>query len=87
MHKTYWATIPSKIQHATARLGSRELNNTQFSHALTRILYRFEPDTVWKYSRASELLGALIERVARPWDGFCKTTSSALEAREAWLDG
>lgn len=54
---------PIQVQYAQARLGSREMTNTQFAQALARIPYRFEPATVWEYSRATDLLGALLERV------------------------
>lgn len=55
---------PIQVQYAKARLGSREHTNTQFSKALAQIPYRFEPGTVWEYSRATDLLGALVERVS-----------------------
>ena len=53
-----------QVQYAKARLGSREHTNTQFAQALAQIPYRFEPGTVWEYSRATDLLGALVERVS-----------------------
>ena len=55
---------PIQTQYAKARLGARTLSNTQFAQALAHIPYRFEPGTVWEYSRATDLLGALIERVS-----------------------
>ena len=55
---------PIQLQYAKARLGSREFTNTQFAQALAKIPYRFEPGTVWEYSRATDLLGALVERVS-----------------------
>jgi CubicO group peptidase (beta-lactamase class C family) len=54
---------PIQTQYAKARLGSRSLSNVEFSVALAQIPYRFEPGTVWEYSRATDLLGALIEAV------------------------
>ncbi|MDR7308026.1 serine hydrolase domain-containing protein [Rhodoferax saidenbachensis] len=54
---------PIQVQYAKARLGSREHTNAQFAQALAQIPYRFEPGTVWEYSRATDLLGALVERV------------------------
>jgi CubicO group peptidase (beta-lactamase class C family) len=54
---------PIQMQYAQARLGSRSLSNVEFSLALAKIPYRFEPGTVWEYSRATDLLGALIEVV------------------------
>lgn len=55
---------PIQTQYAKARLGSREHTNLQFAQALAQIPYRFEPGTVWEYSRATDLLGALVERVS-----------------------
>ena len=55
---------PIQVQYAKARLGSRELTNSQFAQTLAKIPYRFEPGTVWEYSRATDLLGALVERVS-----------------------
>jgi CubicO group peptidase (beta-lactamase class C family) len=54
---------PIQTQYAKARLGSRGLSNAEFSRTLAQIPYRFEPGTVWEYSRATDLLGALIETV------------------------
>lgn len=55
---------PIQLQYAKARLGSRSLSNPEFAQALAQIPYRFEPGTVWEYSRATDLLGALIEVVS-----------------------
>jgi CubicO group peptidase (beta-lactamase class C family) len=54
---------PIQTQYAKARLGSRGLSNAEFATALAQIPYRFEPGTVWEYSRATDLLGALLEAV------------------------
>lgn len=54
---------PIQTQYAKARFGSRHQSNAEFSLALAQIPYRFEPGTVWEYSRATDLLGALIEKV------------------------
>ena len=55
---------PIQTQYAKARLGARTLSNAQFSQALAQIPYRYEPGTVWEYSRATDLLGALVECVS-----------------------
>ena len=55
---------PIQLQYAKARLGSRERTNAEFAQALAAIPYRFEPGTVWEYSRATDLLGALVERIS-----------------------
>jgi CubicO group peptidase (beta-lactamase class C family) len=57
-------TEPIQKQYAQARLGSREHSNAEFSKALAAIPLMFEPGTVWEYSRATDLLGALVEAVS-----------------------
>jgi CubicO group peptidase (beta-lactamase class C family) len=55
---------PIQRQYAQARLGSREHTNAEFSKALAAIPLMFEPGTVWEYSRATDLLGTLVEAVS-----------------------
>ncbi|WP_296511005.1 serine hydrolase domain-containing protein [Rhodoferax sp.] len=50
-------------RYAQAGLGTRMLSNAGFSHALAAIPLRYEPGSIWQYSRATDLLGALLERV------------------------
>ena len=50
-------------QYAQANLASRERSNAEFAHALAQIPYRYEPGSIWQYSRATDLLGALLEAV------------------------
>jgi CubicO group peptidase (beta-lactamase class C family) len=50
-------------QYAQADLASRERTNAEFAHALAQIPYRYEPGSIWQYSRATDLLGALLEAV------------------------
>jgi len=54
---------PIQQRYAQAGLGTRHLSNTGFAHALAAIPYRYEPGSIWQYSRATDLLGALLERV------------------------
>jgi CubicO group peptidase (beta-lactamase class C family) len=54
---------PIQQRYDQAGLGTRQLSNAGFSHALAAIPYRFEPGSIWQYSRATDLLGALLERV------------------------
>ncbi|CAM8619827.1 AmpC Beta-lactamase class C and other penicillin binding proteins [Comamonadaceae bacterium] len=54
---------PIQQRYAQAGLGTRMLSNTDFSQALSAIPYRYEPGSIWQYSRATDLLGALLERV------------------------
>jgi CubicO group peptidase (beta-lactamase class C family) len=55
---------PIQRQYAQARLASRDRSNAEFAQALAGIPLMFEPGTVWEYSRATDLLGALVEAVS-----------------------
>ena len=55
---------PIQRQYAQARLASRDRSNREFAHALAALPLMFEPGTVWEYSRATDLLGALVEAVS-----------------------
>ncbi len=55
---------PIQRQYAQARLASRTRSNREFSKALAALPLMFEPGTVWEYSRATDLLGALVEVVS-----------------------
>ncbi len=57
-------TEPIQRQYAQAQLASRERTNREFSHKLASLPLAFEPGTVWEYSRATDLLGALVEAVS-----------------------
>ena len=57
-------TEPIQRQYAQAQLGSRDRSNREFAQALAAIPLMFEPGTVWEYSRATDLLGALVEAVS-----------------------
>jgi CubicO group peptidase (beta-lactamase class C family) len=54
---------PVQQQYARAKLGSRERTNAEFAHALAQIPYRYQPGSIWQYSRATDLLGAVLEAV------------------------
>ena len=55
---------PIQRQYAQARLASRTRSNREFAQALAAMPLMFEPGTVWEYSRATDLLGALVEVVS-----------------------
>ena len=57
-------TEPIQKQYAQARMASRERSNAEFATALAGMPLMFEPGTTWEYSRATDLLGALLEVVA-----------------------
>jgi CubicO group peptidase (beta-lactamase class C family) len=57
-------TEPIQRQYEQAQLASRERTNREFAMALAALPLMFEPGTVWEYSRATDLLGALVEAVS-----------------------
>ena len=57
-------SAPVQVMYAQAKLGSRERSNREFSRALAEIPLMFEPGSIWAYSRATDLLGALVEAVS-----------------------
>lgn len=59
----FLGTDPIQQQYAQADLGSRDRTNAQFAQALALIPYRYQPGSIWQYSRATDLLGALLEAV------------------------
>lgn len=63
---TYEFLGSSAVQrrYAQARIGSRSLSNVQFSHQLAALPLRFEPGSMWEYSRATDVLGRVIEVVS-----------------------
>ncbi|MEO6973140.1 MAG: serine hydrolase domain-containing protein [Rhodoferax sp.] len=48
-------------QYAAARIGSRTRDTTEFSRALAALPLMAQPGTVWEYSRATDVLGRLVE--------------------------
>jgi len=57
-------SAPIQRMYAEAKLGSRERSNAEFSRALAHMPLMFEPGSIWAYSRATDLLGALVEAVS-----------------------
>ncbi len=52
--------------YRTARIGTSlcDINNTEFSQLLAAQPLQFEPGSVWEYSRSTDILGALVERIS-----------------------
>ena len=57
-------SAPIQRMYADAKLGSRDRSNAEFSRALAEMPLMFEPGSIWAYSRATDLLGALVESVS-----------------------
>lgn len=60
----FMGSAPVQRQYAQARIGSRGRSSAEFAHALAALPLMFEPGTVWEYSRATDVLGRLVEVVS-----------------------
>ena len=54
-------SLPIHRQYAQARIGSRQRSNAEFSKALAALPLLADPGSVWEYSRATDVLGRLVE--------------------------
>jgi len=52
---------PVQQRYREASIGSRGRSNAEFSQALAALPLMFEPGSVWAYSRATDVLGRLVE--------------------------
>lgn len=48
-------------QYARLQMGSRERSNAEFSGVLAGLPLMYQPGSVWEYSRATDVLGRLVE--------------------------
>ncbi len=53
-----------KDEYLKAGIHKNEMNNTQLSQTLATLPLAYVPGTVWEYSRSTDLIGSLIERVS-----------------------
>ena len=60
----FLGTSPVQLQYAQAKIASRERTNAEFSQTLAAIPLQFQPGSVWAYSRATDVLGRLVEVVS-----------------------
>jgi CubicO group peptidase (beta-lactamase class C family) len=62
---TYEFLGDSSVQqmYRQENMGARGRSNAEFSHALAALPLMFEPGSVWAYSRATDVLGRLVEVV------------------------
>lgn len=51
-------------QYGDVKIASRERTNAEFSHTLAALPLQFQPGSVWAYSRATDVLGRLVEVVS-----------------------
>ncbi len=57
----FMGSLPVHRQYAQARIGSRQRSNAEFSKALAALPLLADPGSVWEYSRATDVLGRLVE--------------------------
>jgi CubicO group peptidase (beta-lactamase class C family) len=55
---------PVQRQYDQVMIASRERTNAEFSQTLAAVPLQFQPGTVWGYSRATDVLGRLVEVVS-----------------------
>ncbi|MBC7444614.1 MAG: beta-lactamase family protein, partial [Polaromonas sp.] len=51
-------------QYTALQMGSRERSNAEFSRVLAAIPLMHQPGSIWEYSRATDVLGRLVEAVS-----------------------
>ena len=60
----FLGTAEVQRQYTALQMGSRERSNTEFSRVLAAIPLMYQPGSIWEYSRATDVLGRLIEAVS-----------------------
>jgi CubicO group peptidase (beta-lactamase class C family) len=55
------AEAPIRKLYAGAKIYRRDWTNDEFSHAIAKLPLMYQPGTVWEYSRATDVLGRLVE--------------------------
>lgn len=51
-------------QYAQAKVNSRDISNAEFSRRLAAIPLMYPPGSVWEYSRATDVLGCVVEAIS-----------------------
>jgi CubicO group peptidase (beta-lactamase class C family) len=60
----FLGTSSVQQQYGQVKIDSRERSNAEFSQALAALPLQFQPGSVWAYSRATDVLGRLVEVVS-----------------------
>ena len=55
---------PVQRQYDAVKIASRERSNEEFCHTLAGLPLQFQPGSMWAYSRATDVLGRLVEVVS-----------------------
>jgi CubicO group peptidase (beta-lactamase class C family) len=59
----FLGNAPVQRQYAQVQIASRERTNAEFCQQLAALPLMYQPGTVWEYSRATDVLGRLLEVV------------------------
>ncbi len=60
----FLGTSPVQQQYGQLKIASRERTNAEFCQTLAAVPLQFQPGSVWAYSRATDVLGRLVEVVS-----------------------
>jgi CubicO group peptidase (beta-lactamase class C family) len=60
----FMGNAPVQRQYAQVRVGSRERSNAEMAHELAALPLMCEPGSAWEYSRATDVLGRVIEVIS-----------------------
>ena len=60
----FLGTSPVQQQYGQVKIASRDRTNAEFSQTLAALPLQFQPGSVWAYSRATDVLGRLVEVVS-----------------------
>jgi CubicO group peptidase (beta-lactamase class C family) len=60
----FLGAAPVQQQYARAKVNSRDFSNAEFARRLAEIPLMYQPGTVWEYSRATDVLGCVVEAVS-----------------------
>ena len=60
----FMGDAPVQRQYVGLQMDSRERSNAEFSHTLAGLPLMYQPGSVWAYSRATDVLGRLVEVVS-----------------------
>ncbi|MDO8457286.1 MAG: serine hydrolase domain-containing protein [Burkholderiaceae bacterium] len=58
------SAVQKTYRNSKIGMSLRDANNAEFSKTLAALPLQFEPGTMWEYSRATDVLGALVEAVS-----------------------
>lgn len=58
------SAVQKAYRNSKIGMSLRDADNPEFSKTLAALPLQFEPGTVWEYSRATDVLGALVEAVS-----------------------